>query len=98
METYTTCFSTDNHLSKRPRYCSLCDKSMNFNGKSGRINSNFQQRRERLAFTVQKFDVDTPDFNKPDSILQMLLKKVEIDNFTLSSTDMKMIKIRTCKF
>ena len=30
------------HLSKRARYCSLFDKYMNVNGKSGRIISSFQ--------------------------------------------------------
>ena len=35
METYTTCNSTNNHLSKRTGFYSLCDKNMNVNSNTG---------------------------------------------------------------
>ena len=52
MRTYTIRNSTDTHLGEW--FCSLCDKSMNVKSKTGHINSNFHERRERLAFTVKK--------------------------------------------
>ena len=54
MEVYTTCNSTNTHLSNRSWYCSSCDKNLNLKSKSGQFNSIFHKRRERFAFSVQK--------------------------------------------
>ena len=53
METYTTCNLINNPLSERTWYCSLCDENMNVLIETAFINSNFNKRRERFAFTVE---------------------------------------------
>ena len=74
METYTTCKSTYNHFSKRAGYCSLNNKNMTVNSKTGHIKFCFHKRRERFAFTVKKYKFDKPRVNQIDDMLKAVIK------------------------
>ena len=74
METYTTCNSTNTHLSKRTWFFSLCDKKMNVKSKSGPKISIFRQRRERFVFILKNYDFDTPGTNQIDNMFRNISK------------------------
>ena len=73
MDNYTTC--------KRTWYCSLCDKDMNVNRKTGHINSIFFKRRERFDFIVEKFEFDKPETTRTDVTVRDVIEDCK-DNYS----------------
>ena len=74
MDTYTTCKSNNTHLSKTTWFGCLCYKKKNNNTNSGHINSNFHKRGERFAFTIRKNEIDNPEKNQKDNMLEGVIK------------------------
>ena len=61
--------SKEHWIKTRTTFCSLCDKIVRINNKSGHTNPDFHKRRERFAVTVEKTEIDNPEADQIWKIL-----------------------------
>ena len=54
---------------------------MNVSSKSGHIISCFHKRRKRFAFTVEKYDFDSPGYKQIDNTLEAVVKDCKDKHF-----------------
>ena len=80
MDIYTTCNS--DIIQHGIWYCSSCGENKNVESKTGTFNSIFHQLKERLAFTVENYEIDNAQKIRKILYSKMLLKIVKINIFT----------------
>ena len=60
-------------MTSRTWYCSLWDKNLTVDSETGHIRCTFYKRREQFAFTVEKYEFDSPEITQMDKTLKYVI-------------------------